>query len=442
MKKACGLQLLLYVLLAAAVGAIVYRRYPAGEAAIVSAIFGGFAAYLGLTYLLAIPGKLREGRMIRRALAGERPVDGDKIAAIGRLVPTGSPLTSPITKTPAVAYKYEIRSSGKNSSLLYSGFGLTPSTIQGGQGGMRLLAYPELDVKAKYLNGGEPAKNAEAYVAATEFRDPTKGGFGAAIAEMMALYKDDDGDVRNDQKSTRQDWDFNHLRLSEWVVRPGEPVCIIGHYSSQRGGIVADPKMPLQQVTVKTGEPDSFAGRSVRGAIGYLIAGIIFLTGTIAGLTAFYANVPLEASEQMNPEMRASWPEIKLERLIENRVRPPMRERGWLSSGETVAIVPPPGTASGRVNDTFVTRAAATRENGLTTIRLDDNAAVITLDKNNRLLTLRLFENNIEDPQSADLQIARNDEEGVVGGLTYLGKGFTGCRVIFNAPVASPDPDK
>ncbi len=441
MKKACGLQLLLYVLLTAAVAFIVYRRFPVSEATIISAVIGGFAAYLGIVYLIGIRGKLSEGRMIRRALSGERPVDGDKVAAVGRLVPNGSPLTSPITKTPAVAYKYEIRSWGKNSSLLYSGFALTASTIQGAQGGMRLLAYPELNIKPKYLQGGEPAKNAEAYVDATEFRDPTKGSLRASIADMMTVFKDDDGIVRIDDKSTAQPSDFAQLRLVEWVIRPGDPVCVIGHYSAQRGGIIPDPKMPLQQVTIRTGEPESFSGRSVRGAIGYLIAGIIFLTATIAGLTALYANVPLEASEQMNPDMRASWPEIKLERLIENRVRVPMRAAGMLSDG-TVANTLSAGSASGRVNDTFVSRARAERENGLTTITIDDGAAVLTLDRRDRLLTLRLVGNNIEDPQTADLQISRNDEEGATGRLTYLGKGFSGCRVAFNATTASRDPER
>lgn len=441
MKKACGLQLALYLVLAAAVGAIVYRRFPVGPPAIMAAVFGGFAVYLGVAYLLGIRGKIAEAGMIRRARAGDSPRDGEKIAAIGRLVPNGSPLVSPLTKSPAVAYKYEIQSPGKRSSLLYSGFALTPSTIQGSQRGMKLLAYPELDVKARYMWRGEAVENFREYVRSTEFRDPQVGRLRESVAEMMAQFKDDDGSIRIDQKMTRSEPNLENARYTEWVVRPGDQVCVIGHYSVQRGGVVHDPAMPLQQVKIQLGEPDAFAGRAVRGAVGYLIAGIIFLTASIAGLTWFYAYIPLEASEQMAPEMKTTWPEIRLERLIENRVRVPMRQRGMLDTG-TVSNLLTEGSATGRVGDVFLSRAEAVRTNHQTTISLDGDAVVLTIDDRNQPIRLRLLRTEIPRDEfrgALDLRITEKSDEYIAGRITFLSNrpDLPASRAAFRARVSS-----
>src|SRR5712692_8297669 len=109
MKKSCLHALALYLLVAAAIGVLVYRRFPVVPATLAAAFGGGLIASLGLGYFIAIPRKIGEALMIQRALGGETPRDGAKVAAIGHISPSGGSLVSPLSKTSCVAYKYEIR---------------------------------------------------------------------------------------------------------------------------------------------------------------------------------------------------------------------------------------------------------------------------------------------------------------------------------------------
>ncbi len=442
MKRACGLQLAIYLAIAGVAGVFVYRRFPLKQPAIIAGVVGGFFVWLGFAYLFGIRGKLARWALIRRARAGEPPRDGEKVAAIGRLVPNGGALVSPFSKSAAVAYKYEIRvDRSKSDALLYSGFALTPSVIQGPQGGIRLLAYPELRVRPQSRSDDEAQRNAAEYIKTAKFRESGFANLRQAWSEMIALYSDDDGNVRDDHRST-SDPDLTGARFVEWIVRPGEPVCVVGDYSSQKGGIVPDPKMPLEQVTVESGEPDVFAGRAMRGAIGHLIGGVIVLGAAAAALAGFLAYVPLDASEQMAPEMNPSWPEIRLERLIERRVRVPMRQAGMLDSGSVITNMLSSGSAHGRVKggsrDEVVSSASAKRENGQTTITIDEGVMVLTLDDRSRPVRLRLLGREIPPdafPTALDFELSENTDETVGGRLTFLSDrpDLPACRVAFRA---------
>ena len=436
MKKACATQLAIYLIIAAMVGGLVYRRFPVGQAWLFAGIFGGFALYLGIMYLYGIRQKIADIGLIRRARSGDAPRDGERIAAIGRIMPNGPALTSPITKSPAIAYKYEVKTSaGKNDRMHYNGFALTPSTIQGQTRPIRLLAYPDLAVNAKYLNGGEAQQNIEEYVNKTEFSEVGIGNIGSAFKEMMSLFKDDDGSIRYDN-CVNKELNFDRARLIEWVIKPGEQVCVFGHFSAEKGGIVPDPQSALLQVKIEVGEPDVFAGRAVRGIIGYLIGGVIFAGAALAGLLGLYAFVPLEATEQMSPSFRATWREVKLERLIESRVRVKMRQQGMLNLGETVTNMLNVGEARGRVNDAAVSRAEATEADGRTTVKIDGDMLVLTTDEKDRPVSLRILGKEVP-LESLELQIT-DDYEGAYGGrLTYLTDrdDLPAARVTWKAPV-------
>ncbi|MGZ8867103.1 MAG: hypothetical protein ACXW2P_02085, partial [Thermoanaerobaculia bacterium] len=391
MKKACAVPLALYLLTAAVIGALVYRRFPMTSAALMSAFIGGFFVFLGFAYLFGIRGRIGEARMIRRAESGLPPRDGERVAAIGRLAPTGAPVTAPFSKSTAVACKYEIQShAGEDVSTLYSGFVMNPCAISGRHGRLRLLAYPDLKVPSVTVSSPEAQRNAETYVASTTFREASPAKLREAFAEMMALYKDDDGTIRHDQKNAgAEGTDLSLCEFHEWIVKPGERVCVIGRYSSQRGGIVYDPKNPLDQVKIEIGEPEVFARRAIWGGVRWAIAGVVILVLAAGALAAFLANVPLEASEQMKPGLRVSWPEVRLERWIETRVRTPMRAAGMLGTS-SVANELAAGTANGRVNDIAVTTAEASRDGATTTVHIGDDAIVLTLEGSNRLTGLRL----------------------------------------------------
>ncbi|HEU4522829.1 MAG TPA: hypothetical protein VFT12_12555 [Thermoanaerobaculia bacterium] len=326
MKKACGIQLVLYLAIAIAVWTIVYRRYPDGTTATMAAIFGGVVVWMGIAYLWVVPRKIAEARINRRARDGQRPVDGEKVAAIGRITANRGSLRSPITSSPAVVYKYEIEVQGKESTdKVYSGFALVPSTIQTPSGPIRLLAYPDLKVKKTRLSTREARESAEAYIRDATFRESGARSLREAFAEVMAVYKDDDGEIRFDQRYRHaESADLARATFKEWVIRPGEQVCAIGRYSAQRGGLVYDPDNPLEQVTIEVGEPDTFAGRSLRSAFRYLVAGIVIIAISLAALVVFAAKVPLD------PELDVTEVERRFERFIERTVRPALREAGLL----------------------------------------------------------------------------------------------------------------
>lgn len=441
MKKACVFPLALYLVIAAIVGAVVYRRFPESGPALMAGFIGGLIVWLGVIYLVAIPGRIGEARMIRRAVSGLPPNDGDKFAAIGRLASTGAPVIAPFSRTPAVACKYEIDShAGEGMATIYSGFAMNPCSIQGRHGTLRLLAYPDLKVKASHIAAKDALQNAKQYIASAKFREATAGKLREAFAEMMALYKDDDGTIRYDQKNAGADGDdLSHADFKEWIVRAGDQVCVIGQYSSQRGGIVYDPKNPLVQVKVEVGEPEVFARRAMRGAVWYFVAGAVFLTLATAGMVAFLASVPLEAAEKMNPQLQVTWPEVRFERWIESRVRTPLREAGMIGS-PVVSNDLSAGMAAGRVNDLPVTTAEASRDAEGTTIRVGDDAVVIRLDRRDQPVALRIAGTDIpRDRWSSDLDFQVDSADGpfIPGRIIFVSSNpaLPAARATFNAAV-------
>ena len=318
-KQACGAWLATYLLLAAATGLIVYQRIPEPAVAAFAGLVGGAIAWMAVAYFAGIAKKFAKARMIRRGLSGDTPVDREKIAAIGRIGSGGAgSLTSPLSKSACVASKYDIRSGlGEHAIMYYDGFALAPSAIQGRQRTTRLLAWGDLNVEWQIVAASVAQANAEEYIRETEFREPTVLNFRRSIADITKIYKDDDGSVRWDQRGLRPPLDTGRpLNLQtavyrEWLVRPGDFVCVIGRYSTERGGIVPSDHPLIDPVTIEVGEESAFACRASAGAAGYFIGGAIFLAIFLAGLLVVHASVPLDALEQHNPSMVASWTEIR-----------------------------------------------------------------------------------------------------------------------------------
>jgi hypothetical protein len=209
----------------------------------------------------------------------------------------------------------------------------------------------------------------------------------------------------------------------------------------ERGGLVAEPGMPLS-VSIRDAA-ENVTGRSVAGAFGNLVGGILFLAIAAAGLAALYAFVPLSASEQMLPNLRRTWREVRLERTIDRKLRPPLRKAGLLDSG-TPAVMLDLGAARGRITangrDAGVTRAAATRLGDTITIHIDDDAAVLTVE-NNRPTALR-FGNAAVDPSTfardLEVDITSSLHHGEVAGrFTYFRDDAESpaARVTFHAPL-------
>jgi hypothetical protein len=433
MKKACGIALGMYGACVVVIGAILYRRAPE---AILYAFLGAIPAWFFITYVWEVARRLKTSAMIRRALSGDAPRDGKKIAAIGRISPNGEALLAPFSKTPCVIYDYKITTGfSSDDTNLYIGARQVPSTIQTRHGSIRLLAHPDLKLPDQTVPREIAVPNAEEYAQATQFRDTGIGSITSSLKELMDTYKDDDGSVRYDNKiSTVADTrNVEDAFFVEKLVRPGDEVCVIGEYSSQRGGIVPDFKSPLiNQTTLEPGGGDAPLQRARKGTIGYSIGACIFLGIVAVAFFAFMAMNPLEGAEYQNPKMNVTWPEIRLEWFVDRWVRPRMRQAGMLQSG-SIAINLESGAAHGRVKsggqDINVSRAEATRSDGVTTVRIDNNAAVLTIDANNRPVRVQLLGRDVP-PQSVDLDVSQA-ESGVSGRFNV--RGEPAARVAFRA---------
>jgi len=432
LKKSCSLMGALYVVCAIFVGHLVYRRFPLIPAVLIGGVVGGGIVWMGLAYLAGVWTKLAEARRLRRTGEGAPPADGEQVAVAGPIEPVGAPLTSPLTGLPCVAYKYEVREGDK---LLYDGFALAPSAIDSPHGRIRIFAYPDLQTKPRDV--ADAAVRFDDYRTETKFRDPE-----LSLHAALAPFNDRDGSVRTDTRMTRHDPDLTTATFKEWSFAPGDRVLATGRYSLERGGLVAEPGMPLS-VSIRDAAQNA-AARSVAGAFGNLVGGLLFLAVAAAGLVALYAFVPLAASEQMSPALRRTWHEVRLERKIDRRIRPAMRKAGLLDSGIVSAMLDR-GSARGRIaanrRDVDVSRASATSLGDTIVIHIDDDAAVLAVDRGGRPLRLR-FGNDDVDPSTfardLDVEITSSTHHGEIAGrFTYFRDDaeWPACRVTFHAPL-------
>ena len=431
MKKACGVALGIYAISVVIIGAFLWRRSPE---TILVAFIAAVPLWFGITYVWEVVRRIKTSAMIRRALSGEAPRDGQKIAAIGRITPNGEALVSPFSKTPCVIYDYKIATGfTSDDSNLYIGARQMPSSIQTRYGAIRLLAHPDLKLKEQTVPREIALPNAQEYIQSAQIRETGIGNITSSLKELMDAYKDEDGSVRYDNTTLATTQSLDTAVFVEKLVRPGDEVCVIGLYSTQRGGIVPDLNSPLiNQTTLEPGGGDAPLSRARRGTIGYAIGACIFLGIVAVAFVAFVAMHPLEVTEQQNPKMNATWPEIQFEWLIDRAVRPRMRQMGMLQSG-SFAILLDSGTAHGRVKgggrDVSVMRATATRSDGLTTVRIDDDAVILTVDSHNRPVRIQLLGRDVP-PQSAVLEVSQA-ESGINGRLNV--RGEPAARVAFSA---------
>lgn len=184
---------------------------------------------------------MRERRALAAGARGDRPVDGRQAVLVGRLEAVGPRLVAPLHGTECVAYRYSIvrdTGSGRRRQVLecYRGVGLTPAVLVTRTGSYRLLAVPEFEGEFPAVERATAVVNAAAHIARTAF-SLAPGG-----KELEARWTDADGEYRSDVKwATDAPVDLGQCALRESLVPAGAEVTLIGLYSQDRGGIVANP---------------------------------------------------------------------------------------------------------------------------------------------------------------------------------------------------------
>ena len=399
MKKTCSFWTVVYFGCALLMGFLAGRRIDV--AAIPGALVGGTLLWLGLAYIGGVRDKIRTAGLIRRALNGVPPRDGEIVAIIGRVTPLAETLISPFRREPCVAYSYRFEvPHRKTTTTDFKGIALTPSMI----GPVKLLAWPELDVPETVCHSEEERRHALEYGEQTNFT--------AAV-----MFKPDNTRaprVRYDHRNLIATGDsMKDGLLLERVLRPDEEVCALGYYSASEGGLTHEPNQPVPSLKVMNGDPGAIRGRLIRRSIGNILGGLFVIALAATGLFFLYRNVPLEAAEQMSPNRTTFWWEVRLERLVAHH-----------EPNESTPTMLGPGEARGRivVGDREVRPTSAVASGN--TISFDNGDAIATID-DNRLTHLELLGKSVDGATYEDL----GDREGRI---TYLGDDAK-CRIAFKA---------
>lgn len=399
MKRTCSSWAVVWAGCTLLMGFLAFRRIAI--AAIPGGFVGGILLVLGLGYIAGVRDKVRIAGLIRRALDGEPPRDGEIVAVIGRLMPLDDTLLSPFRREPCLAYSYRVAvPHNKTTTTDFKGIALAPSMI----GSTKLLAWPELDVPETYCHREEEQRHALEYAEQTRF----------TVAEMFKPDNTRAPRLRFDHRnSIATDDSMKRGMLFESVLRPNEEVCAIGYYSVSEGGLTHEPNTLVPSLKVMNGDPGAIRARLVRRSIGNIIGGLFLIALAATGLFVLYRNVPLAAAEQMSPNRTTWWWEVRLERLVAHH-----------EPNESTPTMLDPGEARGRIvvgdREVRPTTAVASGD----TITFDNGDAVATID-GSRLMHLELLGKTIDGATFEDL----GDREGRI---TYLGDDAK-CRIAFKA---------
>ncbi len=236
----------------------------------------GFLATLSISLLWSVRDVLRNRGLLRGALAGTPPVDG-KWAGLSGVIRSSSPLISPLSRTSVVAFKYRIHETvgtGKNRREVvhYEGTALAASTISTNLGPYRLLAVPSFDMSNRDVDADTARRNAEAYIATTEFE--TQHTAKEDRQTFGKEWTDDDGVFRRDRKGSDK-VGLDSCRFEEQIIAQGERVCVLGLYSEARGGIIPDPNWARLTQVIR-GDGEAGIGQLGVTAGKYIIGAFIF----------------------------------------------------------------------------------------------------------------------------------------------------------------------
>jgi hypothetical protein len=450
LARSCLRMLLVYAALGTAIGVAVYHRFPQLAPAIWAGVIAGFFAWLTFAYLWAIPTHLRDWWRMR---SGAPPRDGKRVAVIGTIHAAHSSLHAPFSKTSCVAYQYKVVSfKGQNPNTDFEGFAMTPSYVRTENGQVKILAYPELDVPEEPVRGPESKENAREFIDSTSFMAVRKEGLKAMTAELKQLLADDDGSMRYDHRMDPVAESLDHCRLTERVIRAGDTVCILGRYSEEKRAIVPDSGAVVHAATIRTGTPGSFRRGMLRKAIGSAF-GVVVCAGLVtAAALIFLVNVPMDASEQMNPQRRFLWEEVKLERWLDKHVRTPLVQAGTLTApGMRLRDDLCDHCAVGRfeANDRVIElrHASAWENESMRVVHLaaaagETDGVTITFDRAARRWTIGLTMNGttftVPDAWTlpSDVQDSYGSGDHIHGRVTVLGPGDSvRVRAAFKSPI-------
>jgi hypothetical protein len=427
-KASCLTWTAVFLTLAAASGWFVHRRAPDPS----STIFGGFAGgailVIAFAWWSSIPERAADWLRIVAARFGSEPRDGKRTAIIGTLRGHGE-LTAPFTRERCVLYAYEMTSAyqnGKTSGVrvAYEGLSMVPLSIEHGIERTRILAKPELAMKARRPNDQSARTYAKRLVDDTKFTPATKDEKDLSHG---------DGHLRYDYSRTPIEKNIGACTLSEKTLVAGSTVCAFGQYSADRRALLAP-------VTLRAG--GAFGIGAAWRVVNAAVAGAAFAAIAVVAAAIFCVNFPLEAAEQARPERTVQWWEIDLERFVDHRIRRPLHEAGMLTSSGFYLQEVCEGCAKGRLemNGRTIELKHATYVGGKSIhlsakpgdrdgVTLNGHAVVLTINGKSAGVPASWLQEN-------DIETSLGSEGEYQGRVTVIAPdGWIRCRVSFNTRV-------
>ncbi len=288
-------------------GAGLYQYYlgrfePPGD--LYGAIGGGMAVAMAWGSLRNIWQALQQRRLIAAAKTGLRPEDGKPFAAAGMIRALREPLLTPFTKRECVissyeVYREEVRTTGTGSNrrtdrvktVALSGYAMTPCAIRTPISDIRVIGFPiPTEFPEEVMSASEYEAQIREYNASTKFTEMKKTEIGKILGKMKEIFQEDDGVLREDWRFPEAEYflgtgeNFDDLLCSEQFVPAGSPVCLLGMYSAQKGGLVHD--LASGGLQMFPGDAADAMRALRRRAIGYFVLALFLGTlGTVGGYT-------------------------------------------------------------------------------------------------------------------------------------------------------------
>lgn len=223
-------------------------------------VIGGFLVTAGWGLVRNALISRRQAALIGDALAGAIPRPGRPYAAIGRAIATQLPLLTPFQHRPCVLYSYELSerktvrvrsSSGTRTDshkvVYFSGLAMTHWAVQTSNGTVAVCGFPVPDqFSEEVVDSASSYTQIKAFCEETRFERVGKWEVGKMFNFAAIVMRESSGPVREDLWFEGADEvvaDRSALRqcqLIEQLIRVDQPVCVIGKFDQQLGGLVND----------------------------------------------------------------------------------------------------------------------------------------------------------------------------------------------------------
>jgi hypothetical protein len=145
--------------------------------------------------------------------------------------------------------------------------------------------------------------------------------------------------------------------------RARDVVSVVGTWSAARGGLIVEPGKG-DSLRLWKGKPPGL-GSLAFFSVGDLLKAAIALAVVLIPMAALHAFVSLDVVEGFRPDFQASWPEVRIESILDAELRPRIAAAGL---GPVPEVDPGRGLAAGEAQGSILAGDLAGRKIGVSRI--------------------------------------------------------------------------